>query len=149
MSQERHPGGCLCGALRYEGVGAIKGLSVCHCRKCQRWTGGAFHAAHFENGVSVTQGEPRWYGDSDIADRGSCPNCGSPVLWRIKGDPPSSVTAGSLDDPDAVEKITEHIFIDFKPHWLTLCDDAPRQTEAEVLEANKDALAAIRARNAQ
>ena len=35
-------GGCQCGHIRYEVHGDPLGLSVCHCKECQRQSGSAF-----------------------------------------------------------------------------------------------------------
>ena len=37
-----HPGGCLCGAVRYETVSDPLHVTICHCRFCQRATGAAY-----------------------------------------------------------------------------------------------------------
>ena len=38
----KHPGGCVCGSLRYEVSGEPERIIVCHCHFCQRRTGSAF-----------------------------------------------------------------------------------------------------------
>ena len=37
-------GGCQCGALRYHVAAGPAFASICHCRMCQRATGGPFAA---------------------------------------------------------------------------------------------------------
>ena len=37
-----HKGGCACGAIRYELLADPMIVHACHCRDCQRITGGAF-----------------------------------------------------------------------------------------------------------
>jgi hypothetical protein len=47
MSEVKTPiatGGCQCGAVRYEMYVAPQNSHVCHCRMCQRATGGVFAA---------------------------------------------------------------------------------------------------------
>jgi hypothetical protein len=53
-------GGCRCGAVRFR-IGAPPLMSaVCHCRGCQRMTGGAFSTTLFvpADGFALIQGEP-------------------------------------------------------------------------------------------
>ena len=38
----KHPGGCVCGSLKYEVSGEPERIIVCHCHFCQRRTGSAF-----------------------------------------------------------------------------------------------------------
>ena len=40
-------GGCLCGAVRYQVRGPLRGIMLCHCGQCRRWHGhlGAYSSA--------------------------------------------------------------------------------------------------------
>jgi hypothetical protein len=40
-------GGCLCGAVRYQVRGPLRGIALCHCGQCRRWHGylGAYSSA--------------------------------------------------------------------------------------------------------
>ena len=44
-------GGCLCGAVRYELLGELRGIVNCHCSKCRRFHGnfGAYTSIKLEN----------------------------------------------------------------------------------------------------
>jgi hypothetical protein len=132
---ESWEGGCLCGAVRYEGHGAIKGVEVCHCRDCQRWVGGPFLSIRFSDGVTLTdESAVRWFESSEWAERGSCATCGSAMFWRQHGqDTQFAVAAGQLDDQAALPPIAEHIFTDSRPAYYDFSDHAPRLTRAEVL----------------
>ena len=46
MTQKRPPitGGCLCGAVRYESTESPVNGGYCHCRMCQKASGGLFTA---------------------------------------------------------------------------------------------------------
>lgn len=98
-------GGCACGAIRYE-TSSKPGFSFhCHCRDCQRATGGG-HASAFVIDVenATIKGDIRYFdtkADSgNIVSRGFCPKCGSPVLNRNSGFPNSLYFhAATLDDP--------------------------------------------------
>ena len=74
-------GHCLCGAVTITVAGEHDPrVGACHCRMCQRWTGGLFlcFTAH-ACAVSVT-GEVTRYRSSSFAERAFCPRCGS-HLW--------------------------------------------------------------------
>ena len=43
--EQERTGGCACGAVRYRACGAIEFAFHCHCRKCQRATGGGHSSA--------------------------------------------------------------------------------------------------------
>ena len=96
-------GGCECGAIRYQFTGEPLASLNCHCRDCQRETGGAFApilivaAATF----TITCGAPRHF--DVIADNGRparrafCADCGSALFGP--GPDAVNIRAGSLDDP--------------------------------------------------
>ena len=97
-------GGCQCGAVRYEASEAPHHASVCHCRMCQKASGGplmAFarvpHAA-----LAWTRGKPATFRSSSLVERGFCARCGTPLTYDFLERPHISITLGSLDDPEAV-----------------------------------------------
>ena len=101
-----HPGpvtgGCQCGAVRYALSGVGDDINICHCRMCQKASGGPYMV--FTNlpvaAVTWTRGAPAWFASSDIAARGFCAACGTPLTYRRVPER-ISITAGSLDDPSA------------------------------------------------
>ena len=126
-----HPGGCLCGGVRFVDKGEIKGVEACHCSQCRRWTSGAYFSVRFANKVSI-QGDVRWFKSSDYAERGSCATCGTPLFWRMQDEDDAAVSAGAVDDQSALKAMHEHIFVDDQPAWLVFADGAPRITNAEM-----------------
>ena len=101
-------GGCLCGAVRYQGETQIAG-GHCHCIDCRKssGTGHCSHMAVTAEGFSLT-GEVRFYdapADSgNIISRGFCPTCGSAVYSRNSGMPGLVfLRASSLDDPEVFQ----------------------------------------------
>jgi hypothetical protein len=94
-------GGCQCGAVRYRLNATPKGTHICHCRMCQKasgspvmaWTGVA------SDRFSVTRGMLASFASSEIAERGFCAACGTPLTYRSKRFDNISVTMGSLDRP--------------------------------------------------
>ena len=97
-------GGCQCGAVRYRLAATPRGASVCHCRMCQKATGSPFgaYAPTPREALVFTRGEPKLFRSSDIAERGFCADCGTPLTYRNVTGSRISVTICSLDNPDAV-----------------------------------------------
>ena len=98
-------GGCQCGALRYDCSAELLFAGNCHCRDCQKATGGAYVPAFAVpvDAVNIT-GALKYYesrADSgNTFSRGFCPTCGSRVFGKSSGFPQFLlITAGSLDDP--------------------------------------------------
>lgn len=94
-------GGCQCGRVRYSVETDKAQAYLCHCRMCQKATGG-FAAAFVQvpAGALTWETEPDWYESSPIARRPFCSRCGTPLGFHFadgKGDP--DITVGSLDDP--------------------------------------------------
>lgn len=98
-------GGCMCGAIRYDCSAEPVMAGNCHCRDCQRASGGAFASvmAVPTAALKIT-GEPKYYdskGDSgQTVSRGFCPNCGARLFGKPKVAPDlTMIMAGSVDDP--------------------------------------------------
>ncbi len=98
-------GGCACGAIRYETDAEPVLMVNCHCRDCQRASGGAYAAILVLPKASVRLiGEPRYYaakGDAGrVVERGFCPQCGSPTAVKLERMPDViGIYAASLNDP--------------------------------------------------
>jgi hypothetical protein len=97
-------GGCECGAIRYEVSAEPIAMFNCHCRDCQRASGGPYTGVVYmpAKAVKITKGSPRYYTTSSEAmganKRGFCPDCGSRLFGGIT-DTGHGITASSLDDP--------------------------------------------------
>ena len=98
-------GGCMCGAVRYECLAKPIMSGNCHCRDCQKASGGAFVSmlAVPASALKIS-GKVKYYeskADSGNAfNRGFCPACGARLFGKSAGDPRlTMITAGSLDDP--------------------------------------------------
>jgi len=91
-------GGCQCGAIRFAVAAGPARATVCHCRMCQRATGNAF-APLFEvsAGAVEWQGTPAVWASSNVAERGFCGDCGTPLFYRATGGNTVELMAGSLD----------------------------------------------------
>jgi hypothetical protein len=120
-------GGCLCGAVRYEAPGAPGLTAICHCRMCQRASGGPFMALLFMHTdlVRVTRGAPRVYCSSRTSNRHFCADCGSPLFFERHARSSTAITVGSLDEPYDF-KATMHVCTESAMAWLDIRDDALR-----------------------
>ena len=132
-SAEESPvtGGCLCGAVRYRINAPAIDVAYCHCRMCQRFTGAQVAAgAMFPiEAFRFTQGYPKYYRSSPIAERGFCADCGSSMIYKASVKAPWSdwywVYVASLDDPEHFVP-TIHFGIESQIPWFNVHDDLPR-----------------------
>ena len=101
-------GGCSCGAVRYEGTAEPIMMLKCHCRDCQRVTGGGFVPAVLMSpqDFRLTRGQLRYHCtttlDGKPNKRGFCLECGSRITGAESEGEQSEfigVLAGTLDDP--------------------------------------------------
>lgn len=101
MSEQRVTGGCQCGRVRYRASVAEAQAYLCHCRMCQKATGGFAAAFVFLPVDAVSwESEPDWYASSPIASRPFCSRCGTPLGFRFNdGAKGIDLTFGSFDDP--------------------------------------------------
>ena len=78
---ETMTGGCQCGRVRYSVEIDSDDAYLCHCRMCQRATGGVSIAFRNARRNQVTwEREPDRYRSSPIARRAFCSACGADPL---------------------------------------------------------------------
>lgn len=116
-------GGCQCGAVRYRVTAGLGRASLCHCRMCQRATGNAFAPLVTARGVAFT-GTPARFASSNIAVRGFCSDCGTPLFYAQVGAEDVELMIGSLDDPSLASPVL-HYGIESRVPWLHLADSLP------------------------
>jgi hypothetical protein len=124
-------GGCACGAVRYRLTSAPMIVHCCHCRDCQRQTGGAFaiNALIETDRIELLAGAPT--ATSMPTDSGRphdvyrCRDCETAV-WSDYGRRPQLrfVRATTLDDPEALAPDV-HIFTRTKLPWVGLPTGTP------------------------
>lgn len=119
-------GGCQCGRIRYEAMVADDEAYLCHCRMCQRATGGVSIAMKSvpRAAVTWTTREPDRYRSSPIALRGYCRDCGTPLTFEFADDEAQNMdlTVGSFEDPGRF-KPTHHFAIESRHQaWLDTGD---------------------------
>lgn len=99
MTETVH-GGCQCGRVRYAVEIADDEAYLCHCRMCQRATGGVSIAFKGVPVKAVTwEIEPDWYQSSPIAHRPFCRECGTPLGFAFLDGANMDLTVGSFDHP--------------------------------------------------
>ena len=132
----RLTGGCQCGAVRYRLEAEPTGANVCHCRMCQKASGGPFmaFAGVRLDGLVWTRGAPKVFASSAVAERGFCPECGTPLTYRLLDRDRISVTIGSLDQPSAVAPEMQY-GVESKLSWLDSIPSLPPRDIAAFLGA--------------
>lgn len=132
---ETYSGKCLCGSVKFRIEGPIDHMDACHCKMCQRWTGGPFIGADISHSNVAFESDDDlvWFDSSDWAKRGFCGKCGSSLFYRLKDTPDFwAINAGALDTPPEMS-VGKEIFIDEKPSIYALSGDHPRLTGAEFM----------------
>ena len=123
-----HTGGCLCGGVRYQTRGELRGAIACHCSQCRR-SSGHYHAMTSVANSDLTllaSDTLTWFRSSEAAERGFCRVCGGNLFWRPSSEARTAITAGTLDVPTHI-KLEEHIFVADKSDYYELDDDLPKK----------------------
>jgi hypothetical protein len=127
-------GGCLCGAVRYEVRGPLRGVVNCHCSKCRRFHGnfGAYTSVKLAQ-LTVTESRGlKWFrsptDETPNVHRGFCAECGSSLFWEARGQENIALAAGSLDEPTGLATIG-HIWLSQQGDYYRLDDDLPKFKE--------------------
>jgi len=132
-------GGCQCGAIRYAFYAPLENAHVCHCRMCQRASGGVFAAlagGKPEN-FAWTRGTPAYFASSNLAKRAFCDKCGTPLSFKY--DSPTArlyTTIGSLDHPEKVELVKQY-GVESRLPWVKFCEAVPEEITAASAQAQE------------
>ena len=131
MSGVEITGGCQCGAVRYR-LSSRPTTEFCHCRMCQRAVGNVFAALSMiqKSELTWTRGEPAYFQSSNVARRGFCRDCGTPLFFAFDARDRIEITTGSLDDPE-LAPVTEHFGVESRVSWLKLDDGLPEHRTEE------------------
>ena len=93
-------GGCACGRVRFSARIDDDDAYLCHCRMCQRATGGISIAFKNLKKAAVTwETEPDRYESSPIARRPYCRECGTSLGFLYPDSDNMDLTLGAFDDP--------------------------------------------------
>ena len=141
-------GGCACGAIRYECTAEPLFTWKCHCRDCQRSTGGgaAVNVVFSKSDVQFTKGAPKEHASTGTTGqqthRGFCAECGSPISARADRIPDiRGISAASLDDPGQIELVA-HIWTASAQPWdelsarLAQFETTPTEAELQTLASH-------------
>ncbi len=123
-------GGCQCGHVRYTAQIENDDAYLCHCRMCQKATGGvaaAFVPVSFDD--VKWSAEPHWHASSPVAKRPFCSRCGTPLGFRFNDSAGMDLTVGSFDDPSRFRPIAHAGAESLHEAWLDT-RDLPRQESA-------------------
>jgi hypothetical protein len=128
-------GGCQCGAVRYEWTTRPAYASVCYCRMCQKASGQPLmgFAGGKREHLTWTRGAPSIFKSSNLAERGFCNQCGTPLTYAFEGTGRIGVAINSLDDPEAMPP-TRQYGIESKVSWLDGIHALPAQRSEEWLK---------------
>jgi hypothetical protein len=93
-------GGCQCGAVRFRIDGELGKPSICHCRMCQKATGGFFgpYVPAQIADVTWTRGARKRFQSSNKVWRGFCGDCGTPLTFESQPGV-IDLAIGVFDDP--------------------------------------------------
>lgn len=122
------PCGCLCGAVRFTVETPLDGLIVCHCRHCQKVSGGApSYLVAVPRAALKTEGADAAMhsitGDSGKpVHRYFCSACGSPLWSEPEAYPDRAfVKVGAFDrDPGLMPLRSAHT--GSAPDWHRIAD---------------------------
>lgn len=126
-------GSCYCGKTRYQTTSPIYGLSFCYCTICQ-----LVHGAPFAPFVNVQSEHFHWVENAavvelrltDFATRTVCSSCHAPLTMVYDKRPQETgivaVTVNEEESKVPVPELECHIFVETKPKWYSIMDDAPQ-----------------------
>ena len=126
MNGPPYAGGCLCGQVRWRATAEPENVRLCHCRNCQRATGGPYFARIlFPTEAVEMSGQTTAWASSHRLVRHSCAQCGVPVFAEPLDAPYLAVSLTTLDDPAALAP-GSHIWVSEKLPWVMIDDGLPQ-----------------------
>ena len=150
MTDKKHSGGCMCGAIRYELQTEDTWNVYCHCESCRKHTGAPVTAlvTVAAGQVEWTKGERALYESTQGRYRAFCRDCGTSLTWEAEfadtKHPSKSINTGSfmaihvstLDHPQEFIPV-EHTFLEDALPWFEIKDDLPRYQGSKYIQASK------------
>ena len=92
-------GHCLCGAVTMRVAGPHDPRpGACHCRMCQRWSGGLFLCFNADAGGVTVDGPVTRFASSSFAERAFCSVCGSHLWMRDNTEKTYDLMPGLFDE---------------------------------------------------
>ncbi|MEE4189014.1 MAG: GFA family protein [Roseobacter sp.] len=125
-------GRCLCGAVEITVKGAHDPQpGICHCRMCQRWSGGIFMCFEAAPDAVTVTGEIIRYPSSSFAERAFCQRCGSHLWMRdTVEDAGNYELMPGLFDAAPTWALRSEIYTDRAIAGVQIAGDHPRATGA-------------------
>ena len=116
----------MCNGIQFEYHGDFSSFSLCHCKMCQKFGGGAFGSfvSLKKSKFNYNKGEQlvKIFNSSAWASRAFCSKCGSSLMYIYHEMPDTlSLSAGLFDD-DLEVKPSKHIFVKDKCSWMDIND---------------------------
>jgi len=129
-------GSCCCGAIKFELTAPPSMMATCHCSRCRKLGASAF--------VIIKKETLRWLQGRECVIRYEplppfrfmrcfCQRCGT-GLGEIESPEESFPIAANCLDDDPIVRNRFHEFVNDKPAWYRICDDA-KQFEAQPVQA--------------
>ena len=115
---------CRCGQLSATCRDEPVRVSVCHCRNCQRRTGGVFsaQARYPDEAVKFAGTFNIWQSDGEAGRRASyrwCPECGSTIAFTNEAREGVAILLGAFTDRDRPTP-TFSIYEERKQPWVEI-----------------------------
>jgi hypothetical protein len=128
-------GRCLCGSVTITVAGEHDPrVGACHCRMCQRWSGGLFLCFTADASAVTVKGEVTRYRSSAFAERAFCARCGS-HLWfndvAAGGEPRNYELMPGLFDSARSWPLRSEIYVDRAMAAIHLSGEHRRKSRAE------------------
>ncbi len=124
-------GGCQCGAVRYELRAAPLGIYSCHCKDCQRFSGGTHTMSMVVKAADVGLTKGELMGFDKAADSGrvvrmlACAACGTKI-WNEPLASPGLIIMkpGTLDDMSWARPVG-NIWTGSRAPWVVIDEGVP------------------------
>jgi hypothetical protein len=130
-------GHCLCGAVTVRVAGPHDPRpGACHCRMCQRWSGGLFLCFNADAGGVTVDGPVTRFASSSFAERAFCSVCGSHLWMRDNTDKAHYLMPGLFDEARDWPLRSE-VYADRAMASTRLKGDHRRATQAEYEQKNQ------------
>ena len=130
-------GHCLCGAVTVRVAGPHDPRpGACHCRMCQRWSGGLFLCFNADAAGVTVDGPVTRFASSDFAERAFCSLCGSHLWMRDKTGGAYDLMPG-LFDALHDQPLRSEVYSDRAMASVRLQGDHRRATQAEYEQKNQ------------
>jgi hypothetical protein len=108
--------------VRFRVEGELGHASICHCRMCQKATGGFYgpYVTVSEPQLTWTRGARKRFRSSNKVWRGFCEDCGTPLTFeQVEGQ--IDLAIGAFDDPTPIRPAVQL----GSPHRLPWVDELP------------------------